>query len=77
MRRTCGNTQDLFVCSLSRLSPVINRNGRKDGDTTLTRIIELQGIYKQGLYKAIKEIMGADEFSEDCLKNLNIKEGVS
>ena len=30
MRRTCGNTQEFFVCSLSRLSPVVNRNGRKD-----------------------------------------------
>ena len=29
--RTCGNTQEFFVCSLSRLSPVVNRNGRKDG----------------------------------------------
>ena len=31
LRRTCGNTQDFFVCSLSRLSSVVNRNGRKDG----------------------------------------------
>ena len=31
MQRTCGNTQEFFVCSLSRLSPVVNRNGRKDG----------------------------------------------
>ena len=77
MRRTCGNTQELFFCSLSRLSPPINRNGRKDGDTTLTRIIQLQGIYKQGLYKAITEIMGAGELSKDCHKNLNIKKGVS
>ena len=30
MRRSCGNTQELFVFSLSRLSPVVNRNGRKD-----------------------------------------------
>ena len=77
MRRTCENTQELFVCSLSRLRPVVNRNGRKDGDTTLTRIIQLQGIYKQGLYKIITEIMGAGEFSEDCHKSVNIKEGVS
>ena len=77
MRRTCGNTQELFVCSLSRLRPVVNRNGRKDGDTTLTRIVQLQRIYKQRLYKIIKEIMGAGEFSEDCHKNVNMKEGVS
>ena len=31
MWRTCGNTQEFFVCSLSRLSHVVNRNGRKDG----------------------------------------------
>ena len=30
-RSTCENTQDFFVCSLSILSPVLNRNGRKDG----------------------------------------------
>ena len=30
MRHTCGKAQELFVCSLSRLSPVVNRNGRKD-----------------------------------------------
>ena len=77
MRRTCGNTQELFVCSLSIESPVINRNGKKDGDTALTRIIQLQGIYKQGLHKIITEIMGAGEFSEDCHKSVNIKEGVS
>ena len=42
-------------------------------DTTLTRII--QGIYKQGLYKIITEIIGAGELSKDCHKSLNIKEG--
>ena len=31
MRRTYGNTQEFFVCSLNRLSPVVNINGRKDG----------------------------------------------
>ena len=30
MRRTCGNTQEFFVCSMSRLSRVVNRNERKD-----------------------------------------------
>ena len=44
-------------------------------DTTLTRII--QGIYKQGLYKIITEVIGAGELSKDCHKRLNIKEGVS
>ena len=77
MQRTCGNTQELFVCSLSRLSPIVNRNGREDGDTTTTRIIQLQRIYKQGLYKTITEIMGAGNLSGDCHKSLNIKEGVS
>ena len=31
MRCIFGNTQEFFVCSLSRLSPVVNRNGRKGG----------------------------------------------
>ena len=75
MRHTCGNAQGLFVCSLSRLSPVVNRNGRKDSDTTLTRI--MQGICKQGLYKIITETTGAGELSKDCHKSLSIKEGVS
>ena len=44
-------------------------------DTRLTKII--QGIYKQGLYKIITEIIGAGELSKDCHKSLNIKEGVS
>ena len=43
-------------------------------DTTLTRI--MQGIYKQGLYKIITEIIGAGELSKDCHKSLSIK-GVS
>ena len=77
MRRTCGNTQELFVCILSRLSPVVNRNERKDSDTTLTRIIQLQGIYKQGLYKIITEIIGAGELNKDCHKSLNLKDKVS
>ena len=42
-------------------------------DTTLTRII--QGIYKQGLYKIITEIIGAGELSKDCHKSLNIRRG--
>ena len=75
MRHTCGNTQELFVCSLSRLSPVVNRNGRKIVGTTLTRI--MQGIYKQGLYKIVTEITRAGELSKDCHKSLSIKEGVS
>ena len=41
MRRTCGNTQEVFVCSLNRLSPVVHRNGRKDGGQ------HLQGSYKE------------------------------
>ena len=34
MRRNCGNTQEFFVCSMSRLSPVVNRNERKMTDNT-------------------------------------------
>ena len=74
MWRTYGNTQKLFVCSLSRLSPVVNRNGRKDSGHNTNFI---QGIYKQGLYKIITEITGAGELSKDCHKSLNIKEEVS
>ena len=74
MRRTYANTQKLFVCSLSRLSPVVNRNGRKDSGHNTNLI---QGIYKQGLYKIITEITGAGELRKDCHKSLNIKEGVS
>ena len=40
MWRTCGNTHKFFVCSLSRLSPVVTRNGKKGG-----------GQHKQGSYK--------------------------
>ena len=31
MRSTSGNTQEFLDCSLSRLSPVVNRNGRENG----------------------------------------------
>ena len=41
-------------------------------DTSLTRIV--QGIYKQGLYKIITEIIGAGELSKDCHISLNIKD---
>ena len=40
MGRTCGNTQEFFVCSMSRLSRVVNRNERKD-----------DGQHWQGSYK--------------------------
>ena len=52
LRRTCGNTQEFFICSLNRLSPVVNRNGRKMVDNTNK---DIQGIYKQGLHKIVTE----------------------
>ena len=67
MRCTCLNTQEFFVCSLNRLSPVINRNGRKDGS------------YKEYINRDYinRKIIGSDELRKDCHKSLNIKKGVS
>ena len=38
---TYGNTQKFLVCSLNRVQPVLDRNGRKDGGQ------QLQGSYKE------------------------------
>ena len=73
MPYTCGNAQEFLVYSLSRLSPVVNRNGRKDSGHNTSK--DHAWIYKQGLYKIIPATTRAGELSKDCHKSLSIKEG--